>query len=75
MTLMPVLSDRWAEVLNSLPETCMDYHIVAIRLKDFRRLDDVTVVGGTISRLTVNVPEWFSDEEIEDILVTHGTGA
>jgi hypothetical protein len=74
MTLMPVLSDRWAEVLNSLPETGMDYHIVSIRLKDCRRLDNVTVVGGVISRLPATVPEWFSDEEIEDIVVTHGTG-
>ncbi len=52
----------------------MGYQIVSIRLKDGRRLDNVTVVGGIISRLPAAMPEWFSDEEIEDIVVTHGTG-
>jgi hypothetical protein len=75
MTLMSVLSNRWAEVLTSQPETGMGYQIVSIRLKDGRRIDNVTVVGGIISRLPGTVPGWFSDEEIEDIVVTHGTGA
>ena len=72
--LMLVLNDRWADVLTSQPETGMGYQIVSIRLKDGRRIDNVTVVGGIISSLPATVPEWFSDEEIEDIVVTHGTG-
>ena len=73
--LMLVLSDRWANVLTSQPETGMGYLFVSIRLKDGRWIDNVTVVGGIISRLPATVSEWFSDEDIEDIVVTHGTGA
>ena len=51
----------------------MGYQVVSITLRDGRRFDNVTVVGGIISRLPA-VSEWFSDEEIEDIVVTHGTG-
>jgi len=72
---MPVLSDRWAEVLTSQPETGMGYQIVSVRVKDGRLINNVTVVGGIISRLPATVSEWFSDDEIEDIVVTHGTGA
>ena len=75
MTLMLVLSDRWAEVLTSQPETGMGYQVVSIRLKDGRRIDNVTVVGGVISKLPATAPDWFSDDEIADIVVTHGTGA
>jgi len=71
---MLVLSNRWAEVLTAQPETGMGYQIVSIRLKDGRRIDNVTVVGGVISRLPDTVPDWFSDEDIEDIVVKHGTG-
>jgi hypothetical protein len=74
MTRMPVLGDRWAEVLKSQPETGMGYQIVSVRLKDGRRIDNVTVVGGIISGFSATVREWSSDEEIEDIVVTHGTG-
>jgi hypothetical protein len=52
----------------------MGYQIVSIKLKDGRRIDNVTVVGGIISRLPATVPDWFTDEEIEDIVVTYGTG-
>jgi hypothetical protein len=69
---MLFLSERWTEVLATQPETGMGYQIVSVTLKDGRRFDNVTVVGGIISRLPATVPEWFSDEEIEDILVTHG---
>jgi hypothetical protein len=72
---MLVLSNRWAELLTSQPETGMGYQIVSIRLKDGRRIDNVTVDGGIISTLPSTVAEWFSDEEIEDIVVTHGTVA
>ncbi len=72
---MPVLSDRWAEVLTSQPETGMGYQIVSVRVKDGRLINNVTVVGGIISRLPATVSEWFSDDEIKDIVVTHGTGA
>jgi hypothetical protein len=73
VTLILVLGDRWAEVLTSQPETGIGYQIVSIRLKDGRRIDNVTVAGGIISRLPETVPDWFSDEEIENIVVPHGT--
>ena len=71
---MLILSNRWAEVLASQPETGMGYQIVSIRLTDGRCIDNVKVVGGIISRLPAEVPEWFSNEDIEDIVVTHGKG-
>lgn len=71
---MLVLAARWSPILASQPETGMGYQVVSITLRDGRRFDNVTVVGGIISRLPATVPEWFSDEEIEDIVVTHGTG-
>jgi hypothetical protein len=52
----------------------MGQQIVSIRLRDGRRIDNVTVVGGIISRLPADVPDWFSDEDIEEIVVTHGKG-
>lgn len=71
---MLALAERWKERLASQPETGMGYQTVSIALKDGRRIDNVTVVCGIISRLPATVPEWFSDEEVEDIVVTHGTG-
>jgi hypothetical protein len=68
---MLLISDGWAEVLASQPETGMGYQIVSIRLTDGRCIDNVKVVGGIISRLPAEVLEWFSNEDIEEIVVTH----
>jgi hypothetical protein len=73
ISVMLSLSNRWAEVLLAQPETGMGYQIVTVRLKDGRRIDNITVVGGIISALPDEVSGFFSEEDIEDIVVTHGT--
>jgi hypothetical protein len=67
-----VLSDRWAEVLNSQPETGMGYQVVSIHLRDGRRFDGVTITGGVISRVPGELHIPFGEEDIERIVVTHG---
>jgi hypothetical protein len=73
ISVMFCLSNRWAEILSAQPETGMGYQIVTLRLKDGRRIDNVTIVGGIISALPDAVSGLFSEEDIEEILVTHGT--
>jgi hypothetical protein len=73
ISVMLSLSNRWAEALLAQPETGMGYQIVTVRLKDGRRIDNVTVVGGIVSALPDEVSGSFSEEDIEDIVVTHGT--
>jgi hypothetical protein len=65
------LSDKWATVLASARETGMGYQVVTIRLKDGRRFDGVTVVGGVISRVGRDESVPFAEEDIDDIVVTH----
>lgn len=66
------LSRRWAAVLLSQPETGMDYQIVSIYLRDGRRYDNATIVGGIIADIAgdKNIP--FTEDDIQDIRVTHG---
>jgi hypothetical protein len=66
------LSDRWASRLISQPETGMGYQIVTLVLKDGRRFDQVTIVGGTITKIDGHSLAPFKDEDIADIVVTHG---
>lgn len=65
------LGDKWATVFASERETGMGYHVASIVLKDGRRFDGVTVVGGTISRVAGCVGVPFTEDEIERIVVTH----
>jgi len=54
------------------PETGMGYQIVSIFLRDGRRFDRVTVVGGIITEVNGQKQIPFEEEEIADIKVTHG---
>jgi hypothetical protein len=65
------LSDKWASVLASQRETGMGYQVVTVRLKDGRRFDGVSVVGGIISRIAGAEVVPFAEDDIEDIVVTH----
>jgi hypothetical protein len=67
------LNERWAEVLASQPETGMGYQVATIVLKDGRRFDNITIVGGTISSLPDARLPPFVDEDIAEIVVTHGS--
>ncbi len=66
------LSKKWAPVLLAQPETGMSYRIVSVLLRDGRRFDRVTIVGGTIAEVNGKKEIPFSEAEIADIKVTHG---
>jgi hypothetical protein len=65
------LSKTWAPILLSQPETGMDYQIASILLRDGRRFDRVTIVGGMITNIAGNKDIPFQEEEIAEIKVTH----
>lgn len=68
------LSEKWAPKLLSQPETGMGYQVVTVRLSDGTAFDDVVVVGGRITRVPGFQRIPFSEAEISDIVVTHGSG-
>jgi hypothetical protein len=69
---MLALSDRWAPILISQPETGMNYQIASVLLKDGRQFDQVLITGGYITKVgeSANVP--FREEDIAKIVVNHG---
>ena len=66
------LSDKWAERLVSQPETGIGYQIATVILKDGRRIEQVTVIGGVISSAGGVKELTFTEADIIDIVVTHG---
>ena len=66
------LSDKWAPILGSQPETGMGYQVVSVTLKDGRQFDDVRVVGGVVTRVGDAAEIPFRDDEIQLIECTHG---
>jgi hypothetical protein len=69
---MLTLSDKWAPILNSQPETGMSYQVASVSLKDGRRFDKVVIIGGYIASIGGNNDIPFTEVEIETILVIHG---
>jgi hypothetical protein len=67
MTL--ALSDKWAPVLLSQPESGMGYQIAAVLLKDGRRFEHVTIVGGHVTKVGESLDIPFREEDIEKIIV------
>ncbi len=65
------LGVSWAAVLNRQPESGMGYQVVSIVLKDGRRIDNVTIVDGTISSAAGSEQLPFVEEDIVEIIVTH----
>ncbi|HET6886500.1 MAG TPA: hypothetical protein VFH87_01125 [Candidatus Udaeobacter sp.] len=65
------LSGKWASKLAAEPETGMGYQIASIVLKDGKRFDRVVVVDGNLTRVrgVEGIP--FSEDQIEQIIVTH----
>jgi hypothetical protein len=68
------LSEKWVPRLLSQPETGMGYQSVTVRLRDGRAFDDVVVVGGLVMRVPGFESVPFSEADISDIVVTHGSG-
>jgi len=66
------LSEKWAPVLATQPETGMGFQIVSVFLNDGRHFDRVTVVGGIITQVNGESEIPFTENEISDIRVTHG---
>jgi len=65
------LSIKWATKLIAQSETGMGYQIVSIFLKDGRRFEQAVIVGGAVSQIRGLPGIPFTDDEIEDIIVTH----
>jgi hypothetical protein len=65
------LSDKWVSKLLDLPETGMDYQIVTVILKDGRQFKQVANEGGFITKIKGQIGIPFSEDEIENIIVTH----
>ncbi|HVU09472.1 MAG TPA: hypothetical protein VHG89_13125 [Verrucomicrobiae bacterium] len=66
------LPRNWSEFLLSKPETGMDYQIIAVTLKDGRKIEDIAIIGHSIIgevRGCDDVP--FDPNEISSIEVTH----
>ncbi len=65
------LSPKWISFLLNQPETGMGYSVCTIRLKDGREFKQVVVDGGFITKIkdVEGVP--FSEDQIEEITVTH----
>lgn len=69
---MLALSNKWAPILVSQPETGMGYQIASVFLMDGRRFDHVTIVGGYITKIGNSTDIPFSEAEIEKIVINHG---
>jgi hypothetical protein len=68
---MLALSNKWAPVLVSQPETGMSYQIASILLHDGRRFDGAVIVGGYITKVGESTDIPFKEEEIANIVVKH----
>ena len=71
MALNLELPDKWARRLLRQGETGMGYQTASITLEDGRVIDDVLIVGGTITEVRGYDTIPFSVDEISDITVTH----
>jgi hypothetical protein len=69
---MLALSDKWAPLLISQPETGMNYQIASVFLKDGKRFDQVLISGGYIIRVGESTTVPFREEDIARIVVNHG---
>jgi hypothetical protein len=68
---MVQLSDKWAPILVSQPETGMGYQIASIVLRDGTRYNQVVIESGVITRIRHYGKIPFKEEDIADIIVTH----
>lgn len=69
---MLALSNKWAPILASQPETGMGYQMARVFLSDGRRFDRVTIVGGFITKVGESADVPFREDEIANIVVDDG---
>ncbi len=65
------LTTEWINQLTIKPETGMGYQIVSIVLRDGTRYDQVVVDAGYITQIKGFAGIPFSEEDIQEIIVTH----
>jgi hypothetical protein len=65
------LSKKWTEYLLSQPETGMGYQVVTIKTRDGKIFPQAVVDSGYLSRIRGLREIPFTEEEIEEITVTH----
>lgn len=65
------LSETWAPTLRSQSETGMGYQTCTVVLKDGRRIEGVTIMGGTITKVKGHPGIPFAEADIDDIVVTN----
>ena len=68
---MLALSTKWGSKLAAEAETGMGYQIASVILKDGQRFDQVVIVDGNITQIRGIEGIPFSEEQIEQIIVTH----
>lgn len=69
---MKTLPTTWSRFLSSKPETGMGYQVVAVTLRDGRRIEDVAIIDSHIIgevRGHADVP--FEPDDITDVELTH----
>jgi hypothetical protein len=71
MTTHLELPLKWAPRLINQAETGMGYQTAAITLRDGTIIQDVLIVGGTITEVRGHETIPFSADDISDITVTH----
>jgi hypothetical protein len=69
---MQQLPQNWASFLAHQPETGMGYQVVAVTLRDGRRIEDVAIVGSlTIAEVRGYESIPFAPADILAVEVTH----
>jgi len=68
---MVKLTQKWAAVLASKPETGMGYQVVSVVKKNGSRFDQVAVVEGQITKIRGRKDILFSEDEIAEVVLTH----
>jgi hypothetical protein len=69
---LKTLPKFWSEYLVSKPETGVGYQVVAVTLKDGKRIEDVAIVQSSLIAEVRGCDEVsFEPEEIESLELTH----
>ena len=69
---MKTLSKKWTDFLRTQPETGMDYQVVAVTLRDGRKIEDVAISGGhAIGEVRGHEDIPFEPDDIESMELTH----
>ena len=68
---MIALSQKWTAHLISQPETGMGYQIISVIKTNGTRYDQVVVDSGYITRVRGFNEIPFTEDEIQEIIVTH----